>query len=533
VLLCADWVLPISSPPIADGAVLVVDGAIGAVGPAAELRARLPGEQTRTFPGCALLPGLVNVHTHLDYSAFRGFSSSCGFSRWILRLLRARRKLDSDDLAASALWGAYECARRGVTAIADTSYEGWTAAGAARAARGRARAGHGGRPPRVYLESFGLDDAELPATIKRLEARLERAKREGSAVAGASGYGADRALSAGRELGAESGSGKSRTRGVCGPPAEWGLSPHAPYTVSERLYREMARFARRAGLRMATHVAESRAEVKLLATGSSALAFAYKAAHLWTGQRWIPPGVSPVRYVAGSDALGPDTLVVHAVQVNSDDIATLAGSEAPVAHCPRSNLRLRCGIAPVAELRAAGITVGLGTDSLASNDSLDMFAEMRTALQLSREHALHDARSAARARAGGANGPTPTAELRLAAPNHADVLRMATLEGARALGWDHLVGSLEAGKRADIIALRLPEAELGRAMSPGAATARKHRGVPAWADVDPVAALVGAATADDVQMTMVEGAAVYDGAGCPADVVRGLSVVRAKLGLKD
>ena len=127
----------------------------------------IPGRNGRAFSGCALLPGLMNSHTHLDYSAFRGFAQPCGFGDWMLRLLLARRKLDLDDYEMSALWGAYECARSGVTSIADTSYGGWTVARAARAAGLRAR---------VYLEVFGLDDAELPATMARLEAGLGSAR---------------------------------------------------------------------------------------------------------------------------------------------------------------------------------------------------------------------------------------------------------------------------------------------------------------------------------------------------------------------
>jgi cytosine/adenosine deaminase-related metal-dependent hydrolase len=434
MLLEADWVLSITEPPLADGAVRVTDGVIDVVGPSAELRARFPEEETRTFSDCALLPGLINSHTHLDYSAFRGFAQPCGFGEWMLRLLLARRKLAPEDFEASALWGAHECARSGVTSIADTSYAGWTVAHAA---------GTAGLRARVYLEVFGLDDAELPSTMERLEAGL------------------------------------GRLQGECGSTVEAGLSPHASYTVSARLYREVARFARRARHPQAPHVAESEAEVELLARGTGAIAKAYRAAHMCKGQRWTPPGASPVQYVARTGALGPETLVIHAVQVDEDDIATLAKSGAAVAHCPRSNLRLQCGVAPVAELLAAGVTVGLGTDSLGSNDSLDMFAEMRAAVAVSRGRV---------------------------AP--AAVLRMATLDGARALGWGGQVGSLEAGKRADVIAVRL-------------------------AAGDPTAALVGQATAADVQMTMVEGLVIFDGQETPVQVAQGLRAARAKLGLKD
>ncbi len=168
---------------------------------------------------------------------------------------------------------------------------------------------------------------------------------------------------------------------------EAGLSPHAPYTVSARLYREVARFARRQGLRLATHLAESPAEVELLERGTGPIAQAYRAANMWKGRRWKPPGMSPVAYLAQTQALGPRMLAIHCVQIDGADMATLAESGAAVAHCPRSNLRLRCGSAPVAELLKAGVTVGLGTDSLGSNESLDMFAEMRAALAVSRARA--------------------------------------------------------------------------------------------------------------------------------------------------
>ncbi len=372
-----------------------------------------------------------------------GFLPSSFFSRWIFRLMRARRRLDAGDLAASALWGAYECLRNGVTSIADTSYEGYTVARAAGAAGLRAR---------VHLEVFGLDDARLPQTIERLETALEGAPRVDK--------------------------------------VEWGLSPHAPYTVSERLYREVAHLARRLGLRMASHVAESRAETRLLSKGNGALALAYKAAHLWTGQRWTPPKTSPMTYVARSGALGPDMLAVHAVQLDGGDVGTLAAGGAAVAHCPRSNRYLRCGTAPVAEMKAAGVTIGLGTDSLASNYSLDILAEMRAALAAARERA---ARNDA-----------------LAPPSPGDILAMATLDGAKALGWDKLVGSLEAGKRADVAAVRLPDREAHSA--------------------DLLAEMV---MSGEVKMTMVDGDVLYPLAQSEAGVVQGLSIARRKLGLKD
>ncbi len=465
MLLEADWILPMSGPPVAYGAVAVVDGKIADVGPAAELRARRFGEEIRSFPGCVLMPGLVNVHSHLEYSAFCGFSGSCGFGEWMLRLLLARRKLSVDDYAISARWGARECARAGMTCLADTAFEGWTSARAA---------GEAGLRARIHLEVVGLDDAELPKTMDRMETRL-----------------ADLAA-------------------ACGPLVEPGLSPHAPYSVSRRLFRELARFARRRGLRLATHVAESKSEVELLTYGTGAIAQAYKAAQLWRGQRWSPPGVSPVLFLEQADVLGPEMLAVHCVQLDTNDVAVLARSGANVAHCPRSNRRLHCGIAPVAELRAAGAAVGLGTDSLASNETLDLFAEMRAALDMSRARAE---RAPLRAAHGfeALDLHSPSA----VSLEEIDVLRMATLEGAAALGFRNRLGSLEVGKEADLIAVQLP--------------------VPVSGESGLISRVVSGATAEHVRLTMVGGIVVVDKVAMPSDkddLDADFAAVRTKLGLE-
>jgi cytosine/adenosine deaminase-related metal-dependent hydrolase len=470
-LIEADWVVPISSPPFARGAVLVREGRIEAVGPAAKLRAQCGfdslqggGEHVCSFPGCVLLPGLVNAHSHLDYSAFQGFSRACGFGEWMLRLLRSRRKLTSEDYAASARWGAEECARNGITCIADTSFEGSTVARAA---------GEAGLRARVYLEVIGLDEAELPVVMERTEERLSVLGQYRNAL------------------------------------VDLGLSPHAPYTVSWRLYREIARYADREGLHLATHVAESAAEVDFLERGAGSIARAYKAAGVWKGERWAAPGLRPGAYLASAGVLGPATLAVHCVHLDDAEVGVLAGAGAAVAHCPRSNARLRCGIAPVAALRKAGVRVGLGTDSLASNDSLDMFAEMRAAL------------TADRARAA-AHAASPTGESAAETLTSADVLRMATIEGARALNWADKVGSLDLGKRADLTVVGLPEG--GCHADAGILTAE---GMEAF--------LVSHTSGSDVQATLVDGRFVFERHAAPqrdlTELGAAFDEARRKLGL--
>jgi 5-methylthioadenosine/S-adenosylhomocysteine deaminase len=460
VLLLADLVIPVSAPPLADAGVRVAEGRIAEVGPAAELRARYAGDETRVFEGCALLPGFVNSHTHLELSAFRGFTRASSFGPWMLRLLLARRKLTPGDYEASALWGAYECARCGVTSIADTAYDGVVVARAA---------GRAGLRARVYQEVFGLDDDALPSTMDHLRDAIGRLERESTSL------------------------------------VEAGVSPHAPYTVSARLYREVACFARRAGLRMATHVAESRAEIDVLDRGAGAIAGAYRRAHMWEPDTWKVPHARPLGHVASTGALTPEMLVIHAVQIDDQEVALLGASGVGVAHCPRSNARLHCGVAPVADMLAAGTTVGLGTDSLASNDSLDMFAEMRAALLASEQRE--------RAGSGLTSALTPQ-----------QVLRMATWDGARALGWADLTGSLDPGKSADITAVRLPGAH--GEPSPDRVAANEASS-PARA----LDSLLAVATAADVRLTMVAGRVVFSGGTPPGQVASGYRAARHGLGL--
>jgi 5-methylthioadenosine/S-adenosylhomocysteine deaminase len=183
------------------------------------------------------------------------------------------------------------------------------------------------------------------------------------------------------------------------------------------------RFCLSLGVPVGTHLAESAAEHEWLLTGSGALA---------PGREVLvdPTGLRAVATL--DDVLGPELLCAHCVHLNDEEIALLAERDVPVAHCPRSNALLGCGVAPLAELRAAGVRVGLGTDSPASTPSFDAWEELRTAVYTSRAR-----------------------ELRPDALVADDALRLATLDGARALGIDHEVGSLTLGKRADVTVLSI------------------------------------------------------------------------------
>ena len=320
-------------------------GAIVEVAPREAVLGRHPSAAVVEHGAAAILPGFVNAHTHLEYAVYGGFGDAMPFAPWLADHIRRKRALDEDAVLASATLGAEASLRTGVTCVADCAFAGATVE-ALRAT---------GLRGTVYLEAFGAKGAD-PA-----------------AVAG----------DAARRLDALGSAG--------GPLVRLGISPHAPYSVAPPVYAALLRLARERGLPLATHLAESAAEVEALTAGTGPVIEASRGLF-----EVDVIGEHPIARLARDGILGPDVLVIHAVHVGPEEIALLAASGSPVAHCPRSNAVLGCGVAPVGALRAAGVTVGLGTDSPSSAIDLDVFAELRTAIMM------------ARAATGQADALTPT-----------------------------------------------------------------------------------------------------------------------------
>ncbi|HEY0529869.1 MAG TPA: amidohydrolase family protein, partial [Gemmatimonadaceae bacterium] len=207
-----------------------------------------------------------------------------------------------------------------------------------------------------------------------------------------------------------------------------GISPHAPYTVSDALYSASAKLAHERNLPLAMHIAESEAEHEIVVNGSGDFA-----------QRWKKRGIavskrarSPIALLDKLGVLDTPSLLIHCVRVDDADIATIARRRCAVAHCPASNAKFGHGIAPIIPLMQAGIQVGIGSDSVASNNRMDILDEARLAVLVHRAATQrHDAYGAHQA------------------------LELATLGGARALGIADRVGSLEVGKDADLAAFRI------------------------------------------------------------------------------
>lgn len=241
-----------------------------------------------------------------------------------------------------------------------------------------------------------------------------------------------------------------------------GVSPHAVYTVRDSLLRAVVAYAREAGLPISMHAGESSEEVALTRSGSGSFVEMFQR----RGIPYLQPRVQPLEYLYQAGVMGESTQLVHCVKVEPREIQVLAQTHTQVAHCPRSNARLLTGVAPITLMRQQGVSVGLGTDSAVSAGTLDLWEEMRFGALTQRAFAA-------------------SAQL-----TWRDWLAMATLEGARAFGIDSLVGSLEAGKRADVCVIR---------------TSR-----PAyWASPDAYAGLVLTANTNDVALTMVDGEILY------------------------
>jgi cytosine/adenosine deaminase-related metal-dependent hydrolase len=369
------------------------------------------GEGTR-YDDAAILPGFVNAHSHLEYAVYGGFGDGLGdFADWITLHIQRKSRIGWDEYVDIARLGAAECLASGVTTVGDCSYSGATAVACAEL----------GLRATVYLEVFGADPAPALAHFAEVRDRVTDAFSE-------------------------------RVRP--------GVSPHAPYSVSIQLYEACAKL----GVPIATHISESRSEVAYLLTGEGAWG-AYKDLLV------EPPGQTGTHLLAERDLLGPNVVAAHCVVLDDDEISLLASTRTGIAHCPRSNGALGCGVAPLAELRAAGAHVGVGTDSPASAPSFDFFEELRSVVLSARARAAR---------------PDVLSTM--------EALELATLGSARALGLDDEVGSLVPGKRADLAVVSLE----GSAYLP-------------WED--PAGAVVFGGSPDRVISTYVDGEARYEKGG--------------------
>src|ERR1051326_277046 len=418
----ADWICPVSSPPVHNGSIAVENGRIVALplgegeararqGEASNNGAAAPGEGLNRviFPGCAIIPGFVNAHSHLELTMLRGFLDDLPFSEWIPKLTHAKYKqLTRDEMLASARLGCVEMLRAGVTCLGEVMDLG-TAWPAMR---------EFGLQGVAYQEVFGPSESQVEQAVTDLIKKIDEFRDD-----------------------------ETDTLRV-------GVSPHSPYTVSAKLYEALNWYAEQDNLRLATHIAESEDEGLFVRCGTGPFADRWTA----RGIPVTPARCSPLAYIDGFGLLRPETLLVHAIDLADTDFDILREKRPAVVHCPKSNAKLRHGIARLSEIRETGIAIGLGTDSVASNNVVDMFEEMRAAIFLQRGAAME----------------APAA------------FRMATLGGAECLGLSNDLGSLDVGKRADFVVVDLND--------------------PAVQPVyDPINAMVYSASRHNVRATFIGG----------------------------
>lgn len=376
MIVTADWVVPVARPPIRNGAIVMRHGRIAEVGPAADILERVKDAEVKRLEGCIMAPGLVNAHVHLALTSLGGLVERGDMADWLQRLVVHMQALSPSDLADSAAFGATRCIASGTTVVGDIAYGPESPAAAS-------DAGLGGV---FFWEVLGITPSEL------VDYLIERE------------YPVDDVAPTGR--------------------IRCGLSPHSAYTCGPVLLENVRRICAGQGTAFALRVAESQAERELLTRGEGPLA--PLADRLTRGFK--PPRHTTVEYL---DALGilDGTIAFHCTTVDRSDAIRLAMKAAGAVMCPRSNEYMSNGEPPVEMLRRTGVPLGLGTDSAASNEDVDMFAEARALMRIA---------------------PSLT-------PNN--VLRIATLLGAEVLGVSDLYGSLEVGKQADLIGIRAPSTE--------------------------------------------------------------------------
>ena len=413
----ARWVLPVSASPIEHGAVAVDGARIAAIGHRAEIVERFPESRLEDLGEAVIMPGLVNTHTHLELTAMRGYleNEETDFFAWLRKLTRARLELLTQaDLHVSAVWGACEAVRAGVTCVGDASDSAMISMQALREV---------GMRGVVFQESFGPDPKLVTENFEKLAAKIHQ---------------------------------------LCDFETELvraGVSPHAPYTVCAPQLEMIAELAETEGLPLMMHAAESEAEALLLREGCGQFAEGLAKRSI----EWNAPRVSTIQYLKQVGILDVRPLLAHCIRVDDADIETLRDTRSKVAHCPKSNAKLGHGRAPFAKFIDAGVTVGLGSDSVASNNTCDLLEEARFATLIART----DGRISAN-----------------------QVLESATIGGARCFELENQIGQLTEGFQADLTAVALT-------------------GVHQIPNYDPVATLIFASSGRDVILTVIGGREVF------------------------
>lgn len=371
----AAWILPITSPPLRDGAITVDDDdRIVDVGSRDAMRRRYPSVRETFFENGVILPGVINAHTHLELSVMKDHvADGLPFSEWAYRVITERTSFDEPSTLSACRAAVGHLIACGTVGVGDIANHGNVSLPFLESS---------GLAAHVFHEVTGFPDTAAESTFDEFQRRWS---------------------------------------GMPPSAISHSITPHALYSVSPRLLRLIDAHARQHRLRVSMHLAESIDEVTFLGNGTGPMKTMIKKLGRWD-EAWKSPAKTPVAYAHSLRLLGSHVLAVHAVHVSDDDIELLRSQGVSVCLCPRSNRKIDVGgNAPVRKWIDAGINVCLGTDSLASNDDLNLWNEAKALRQ--REPSLSDQ----------------------------ELLRIMTLNGATALGWEKRMGSIDIGKEARCI----------------------------------------------------------------------------------
>jgi 5-methylthioadenosine/S-adenosylhomocysteine deaminase len=386
------YIITMDGPPIKEGNIVIEGNKIAYLGKGAQ-----PADHVIDARGCIVMPGLVNAHTHIGMTLFRGYADDLPLKQWSEDYIRpAEAELTDNDVYISALLGCLEMICSGTTAFADMD---------------------------IHMDSVAeaVEESGIRAALSYDMSDLNDKVKEYSELA-------------------ECGRFVRKWNGAAGGriTAMYGL--HAPHTCSKEFL---------AKLKMQVATDKTRMHIQVLET---------KAELIQAKEQY---GLCSIHMLNELGLLGPDVLMAHCVWISSGDIDILAQKSVNVAHCPVSNMKMASGVAPVPELLKRGANVALGTDSCSSNNSLDMFGEMKTASLLHKVHSMDSTILSAN-----------------------EVVKMATTNGAKALGIP--AGILKVGTTADIILVDMHKPHL----------------TPVY---DPISHLVYVAKGSDVRTTIVDG----------------------------
>jgi len=356
---------------IEDGAIAVQQGRIVAVGPRAEIEAKYTAREVIDARGRAVIPGLINGHTHVPMTLFRGLADDLDLNEWLTKYIfpAEAKNVTEDFVRAGTRLGLAEMIRGGTTTFCDMYYFEDAVADET------ARAGVRGVLGETIIDFPVADNKTNQEAMAYVEKFVK--KWQGHRLI---------------------------------TPA---IAPHAPYTVSEEHLRAVHAFSERTGAPVVIHVAETEKEVNDIQKAK---------------------GARPVDYLTRIGFLNDRVIAAHVIYANDEEIAVLKRAGVGVVHNPQSNMKLASGVAPVPQMLRADLALGLGTDGAASNNDLNMWEEMDTAAKLHKVFS-HDPRVV----------------------SAREALEMATIRGARAIHMEREIGSLEAGKRADLVIVDLDE----------------------------------------------------------------------------